>query len=182
MPDAPSPKRFRRAILLFVVFGLVFVAAGFDQFYQAVEQARATSPIRGGLLTTGTVISWTVHHGARVGETYTPIIAYTVGGQSYTFSGIYAESRPRFGSSVTVSYDPADPAHAHDLSAGRGHTLSDTLFGVALLLFSGFWFYVLARAARRQRRLAAPAPSEPEWDPTWDESLRNAPRDDERGR
>lgn len=67
--------------------------------------------VRGGQTTTGTVIDLDVSSSDDGGDTYAPIVEYTVGGQTYSFNTRNYSGPPAYhiGQQVTVLYDPANP-------------------------------------------------------------------------
>ena len=114
--------------LLFVVVGVFFLIGGYNLW-------AAVQPVAGGTTTTGTVVS--VSTGETCGRygcspNWTPTIRFeTPSGASYTFSGPTSDSQVSIGQTLSVSYLPANPTVAHDISAsGTG--------GVVLIGFGVF--------------------------------------------
>jgi hypothetical protein len=122
----------RVVVLLFNVFlaglGVFFIVSGYNL-------RAAVRPIVGGKTTIGTVVS--VLNGENCGRygcspDWTPTIRFeTPDGAAYTFAGPTYSSQISAGQTVNVSYLPANPAVAHDISASSGQ-------GVLLIGFGAF--------------------------------------------
>jgi hypothetical protein len=83
---------------------------------QHVEHARALlEPIPSGIQASGTVVG--SQHPCDLGCDYTAVVRYTDrSGRAHMFTVPYQSDDPVIGSTVKVSYDPAVPADAHDIS------------------------------------------------------------------
>lgn len=78
-----------------------------------------TRPIQGGVTTTGRVVEVVTYQGK--GTTYAAVVEFhTQQGTTQRFQGEFGSGRPTVGSSSTVSYDPAHPNDAHDLTDNPG--------------------------------------------------------------
>src|SRR5690606_30014231 len=79
-----------------------------------------TSPIEGGAITTGRVVDVLVDQGNK-GVTYRAVVEFVdVADQRHTLTNKAGDIEPRKGARVRISYDPSDPANAHDLTTGAG--------------------------------------------------------------
>ena len=119
------------ALALFVGFGVAFLIGGIHR-YDAVK------PIAGGRTTAGTVTQVNTRQNCgRHGCTtyYTPIIQFTANGRDFTFAGPDSNRSMNTGDQVQVSYDPGNPAVAHDLSAGEGQAWTQIAVGAVAILF-----------------------------------------------
>ncbi len=119
-------------LLVFAGIGVFFIVSGYNGW-------AAVRPVAGGKTATGTVVS--VTNGESCGRygcspNWTPTIQFeTPGGAAHTFVGPTYSSEIDTGQTVNVSYDPADPAVAHDVSASDGDALLLIGFGV----FASVW-------------------------------------------
>ena len=80
--------------------------------------------------------------GADEGTTYTPTVEYAVDGKTYTAKLDTASSSYRVGKTISVMYDPNDPAVVHD---GGG-------FGVYLIIVSALILVVIIVSAVREKQ------------------------------
>jgi hypothetical protein len=146
-PPSPRARAVIRGVFFlsvcgFLAMAIVLIAGGLR--HRALEQ-----PISGGVTVSGTVIEEHVTEGAK-GYAYGPVVAFTdtTGGRVvFTPPG---RSRPAgIGSRVVVSYDPRDPAEAHDLSdkAPWQWQLGTGVFILALSLV-GIWLVVRVMLGR----------------------------------
>jgi hypothetical protein len=88
-------------------------------------------PIPGGIQASGTVVG--SQQSCNRGCAYTAVIRYTDRrGGVHTFTVPYQSDEPIIGSAVTVSYDPAAPADAHDIS--RSPSTYDLQLGTFIIL------------------------------------------------
>jgi hypothetical protein len=133
--------------LVFAGVGVFFVVSGYNGW-------AAVQPISGGKTATGAVVS--VVNGESCGRygcspNWTPTIRFeTSSGGSRTFVGPTYSSQVNAGQSVKVSYDAADPAVAHDVSASAGDGLLLIGFGVfAAVLGLGSFLLGLEAINRR---------------------------------
>jgi hypothetical protein len=100
-------------------FGVILVAAlPVALIFAGLHVRGQVSPIKGGRQAAGTIVDVTSAE-ALHGRTYTPTIVFTDStGHVHLFDGPSDATSQRVGTRVTVSYDPADPDHAADVSAG----------------------------------------------------------------
>jgi len=116
----------------------VFVGIGVALLIGGMRRYDAVQPLAGGRTTTGTVVA--VGTGQSCGRHgcsayWVPDIQFTaVNGHAVTFTGPESSSPVNTGDQVRVSYDPADPAAARDLSAGVGKAGLLIAFGVLAIL------------------------------------------------
>jgi hypothetical protein len=118
-----------------------------------LQTRHKVEPIAGGVQTTGEVSDVTriaILHG---GYSYDPTVSFTDNaGHVHLFTGPSESSPPAIGSRVEVSYDPANPDHAADLSAGSAKWKVPFWIGVVLLaleLVLAGWVMVRRRALRQ---------------------------------
>jgi len=103
---------------------VVFVGVGVALLVGGVRRYDAVQPVAGGKTTMGTVVSVSTgqdcgRHGCS--SYWVPAIQFTAAdGRTVTFAGPESGSPINSGDQVRVSYDPADPAVARDMSAGSG--------------------------------------------------------------
>jgi hypothetical protein len=153
----PSRRRQRGVGVSIVVAGLVaFVAGGVYFIGSGLHSRSLTHPIAGGLETRGTVVE--VYQGGGDGTSAGPVVGFTdASGQRVAFDAPIGSHVPVIGQVAVVSYDPRNPAHAHDLS--------DTASGWKLLLWVGVaaivggfaWTALLGRVMLRACRSSAAA-------------------------
>jgi hypothetical protein len=103
---------------------LVFIGIGVALLIGGLRRYDAAAPIAGGKTTTGTVtaVSTGQNCGRHGCSTYwVPDIQFTAAnGRTVTFAGPESGNPIDAGDQVRVSYDPANPAVARDISAGSG--------------------------------------------------------------
>jgi Protein of unknown function (DUF3592) len=123
---------------LLIVIGVVSLFSGISR-YNAVQ------PIAGGRTTSGTIVA--VSTGQNCGRhgcsTYwVPMIQFTANGRNFTFAGPQSGNSINTGGQVRVSYDPAHPASARDMSAGVGQAW--LLIGIgAVVILAGSASFLL---------------------------------------
>ena len=168
-----------RAMVILSIVMVALLGGGAALIVRGLHEHSAGQPIPGGVTTTGTVVS--VQQYCTKGCTYQPTISYVVDGHTYQFAGVTRNGDPAVGSSDKISYDPLDPAVAHDLGGGSARYITDVVMGGVCTLISLLLGWVIATTPRRLRRRAAQAgPQVQPRHPTWDESLQDQPlRDDE---
>jgi hypothetical protein len=133
--------------LVFAGFGVFFIVSGYNGW-------AAVQPIAGGKAATGTVLS--VVNGETCGRTgcspnWTPTIRFeTSNGVLHTFVGPTYSSQINVGQNVRVSYDAANPAVAHDVSASAGNGLLLIGFGVFAAVL-GLGSFILGLEALHRR-------------------------------
>lgn len=134
-----SPKKAK--VVTFVMAG-VFVVFGAVFIINAEVQAASIRPIAGGQTTTGTIVNYQMGQNCgRYGCTpwWRPSIQFvTSSGTTITFTGPQDQNQEENGETVQVSYDPANPSNAHDLSANVGSTLLAIVIASLLILFALF--------------------------------------------
>jgi hypothetical protein len=139
--------------LVFAAVGVFFVVSGYNGW-------AAVQPIAGGKTVSGTVVS--VVNGESCGRygcspNWTPTIRFnTSSGESHTFVGPTYSGQISAGQDVQVSYDPADPTTAHDVSASDGDGLLHIGFGVFAAIL-GLGSFLLGLESIHRRTGLAPA-------------------------
>lgn len=126
-----KPLRWFLAVILLVLAGV--------GIHQALHERSLASPIPGGVRTIGTVTDVEPFCGR--GCSYDAVVTYTVDGRTYTVTGTRRNDAPRIGSPNPVSYDPHNPADAHDIGTRGpwlGHMVISCLFGVLALVIVAF--------------------------------------------
>lgn len=124
-------------------------------------QSRAKSePVPGGVITTGTVVDVVTHHDK--GTTYRAVIRFTDrDGRTHTFQGQEGDQQPEAGQRCRVSYDPARPLGAHDLTFNHSSwrwPFWTGIFGASLSLVTTVGTaLVLLRRRRDARAVAVPS-------------------------
>lgn len=116
-----APEAKRDIYLRFAVYACVGVGL---LIYGLVGYAKV-HPMAGGRTTTGTVTAVSTgesctHNSSNTNTTcnryWIPTIHYTVDGENFSFDGPETFSSMTVGGQVKVSYDPGNPASAHDVS------------------------------------------------------------------
>lgn len=116
--------------------------------FRSLNAREAVQPFSDGVVTRGTVLYVNAYYG-RSGSSYTATVAFVDGrGVRHTFDAPSSDQPASAGDPADVSYVPADPSLAHDLSA-RPLWQVGALSGAALSLGAA---WVLALIARRRRR------------------------------
>lgn len=116
-------------------------------------------PVAGWITTTGSVVG--VHRvSGKDGDTYGPVVSFTdMTGVRHTFTAPLSSTAPAMGDSAKVSYNPADPSKAHDLSDNGSSWLAQFAVGVVILSVAGLLLLlvltILIRAWRRRRNYSA---------------------------
>jgi hypothetical protein len=126
----------------FLVMSVILIAAGLR--HRALEQ-----PIPGGIEVSGTVVDEHVTEGTK-GYAYQPVVAFTdTVGRRVVFKPPGRSTPAGVGSRVLVSYDPRNPAEAHDLSDNAPWQWQLGA-GVAILALSliGIWLVVRVMLGR----------------------------------
>jgi hypothetical protein len=145
--------------LVFAGFGAFFIVSGYNGW-------AAVQPIAGGKAATGTIVS--VVNGESCGRSgcspnWTPTIRFeTSGGGLHTFVGPTYNSQINVGQNVKVSYDAANPALAHDVSASAGDGLLLIGFGVFAAVL-GLGSFILGLEAIHRRTGLESARQGPGW-------------------
>jgi hypothetical protein len=154
----PANKSFTLALLLvFAALGVFFVVSGYNCW-------AAVRPVAGGKTATGTVVS--VVNGESCGRygcspNWTPTIRFeTSDGESHTFVGPTYSSQISVGQGVMVSYDAADPAVAHDISASDRDGLVEIGLGVFAVVLGLGSFLIGLEAIHRRTGLASARPGQ----------------------
>jgi hypothetical protein len=149
----PANRSFTLVLLLlFAALGVFFVVSSYNGW-------AAVQPIAGGETATGTVVS--VVNGESCGRygcspNWTPTIRFeTTSRESHTFVGPTYSSQISAGQNVKVSYDPANPAVAHDVSASDGDGLLLIGFGAFAAVLGLGSFLLGLEAIHRRTGLAS---------------------------
>jgi hypothetical protein len=123
----------------------LLVGIGVTVLIGGVRRYDAGQPIAGGRTTTGTVVA--VATGQNCGRhgcsTYwVPTIQFAANGHDFTFAAPKSSDAINTGDQVNVSYEPGNPAHARDMSAGVGNAW--LLIGLgALAILAGLASFLL---------------------------------------
>jgi hypothetical protein len=100
-------------------------------------------PVRGWPQAAGWVAGFRTYQGGDQGPFYRAVVAFRAHNQVVTFdASTTTEEPPVVGSRALVSYDPANPADAHDLSMGSAWGFpfyAGIVFLVVALLAVFFW-------------------------------------------
>lgn len=149
----PANRPFALVLqLVFAGVGIFFVVSGYNGW-------AAVQPIASGKMATGTVVS--VVNGESCGRygcspNWTPTIRFeTSSGESQTFVGPTYSNQINAGQNVRVSYDAADPATAHDVSASASDGLLLIGFGVFAAILGLGSFLLGLEAIHRRTGLAS---------------------------
>lgn len=116
-----SARTSKFTAVFLILFGLVFVAAGFGV-------SKSLSIDKTWHRTNGTVISYTTDRSTdsdgSTSDTHEPVVSYSVNGQTYQVTGtIGSSSVPKIGSTKQVAYDPSNPANAKVVESGATKAL-----------------------------------------------------------
>ncbi|HTW20364.1 MAG TPA: DUF3592 domain-containing protein [Mycobacteriales bacterium] len=116
MRQRPPTPKWVSALL---VLGVVLIALLPVALIGAGLHIRGqVTPIKGGSRATGTIVGVSSEDEIH-GKSFTPTIAFTDSrGHVHLFDGPSDATAQKVGTKVVVSYDPADPDHATDVSAG----------------------------------------------------------------
>jgi hypothetical protein len=148
-PRARNGRRYTLLVLLFIN-PVLAIGLGVALLVAGLGIRSQTDPVAGWPQTTGWVAA--VHYSwpSSANEpTYVPVIAFRVADHVVMFSAPGDSNQPAVSAPAQVSYDPRDPADAHDLSIGSRWEgvaylgVGILVLGVALLVF----LYRLARRA-----------------------------------
>jgi len=144
--DSISTMRWLAAFCICVAAVGIFAMVG------ALFERGSIEPIRGGQTTSGRIIK--VDGSCVVdGCSYTATIVFHAVGRSYSTrdSLDFQQPKPVTGSTVQLSYDPADPPRVHVLSLQRSDWIAWEVVGAVFLLLGGLGALLSARSVRRQR-------------------------------
>ena len=120
---SPTPARKQlspRALLGLTVFqNIIFlgmIVGGIIGMSLTWHTRSLEQPVRGWTTTTGTVVG--IHQEAvRDGYVYAPIVSFTdTTGATHQFTAPTGDNEPSVGDPAKVTYNPQNPAEAHDLS------------------------------------------------------------------
>lgn len=122
-PDFPLPRRasnsprWLRVVrwILATLGSTAVLGAAIGGIVISLHDRSQLQPIAGGVQATGRVVDVAVDNGR--GTSYAPIVEFTdQAGQTVRFQAPYSDDEPAIATPATVSYDPRNPDHAHDLS------------------------------------------------------------------
>jgi hypothetical protein len=109
-------------------------------------------PVSGWPQTAGWVASFRTYQEGDQGPSYRAVIAFREHNKVVTFDApITTQEPPLVGSRALVSYDPLNPANAHDLSIGSSWEFP-FYAGILFLILALFAILLLARFVLRARR------------------------------
>jgi len=114
-------------LLLFLFISVVFISVGF--FVHKSQQINPSWP-----RTNGSITSYrsTMNNGQ---ISYTPVVGYTVKGQSYTVSSsTSSSSMPVVGATVPVAYNPSNPSQAKVISGAAAKVVPFISIGIGILM------------------------------------------------
>jgi hypothetical protein len=117
-------------------------------------------PIAGGVTATGRVTAVRVVSTGK-GHVYAEVVTFTdASGRTFAVTGPTSSDYPRVGASARVSYDPANPNRACDLSASSTAWLAPFVTGIVILSTALVVLLIVTIAIQRtRRRRATHAPS-----------------------
>ncbi|MBV9486855.1 MAG: DUF3592 domain-containing protein [Frankiaceae bacterium] len=140
-----------RLVTAFVWLGIALLAALPPLMIVGSFQLKAqVEPVKNGVTTTGTIVDYSSSHHLHGGTTYDPQISFNdASGGVHFFQGPSTSHRPTLNSTVKVSYDPANPDHASDLSAGKATWKVLLIIGMVTTVGE---LYVLGRVVARRIR------------------------------
>ena len=133
-----------------VGFCICLVAIGVFAMVAALFERTSIEPIRGGQTTSGRITK--VNGVCDIdGCSYTATIEFHANGRTRTMqtSLDYQQPKPVLGSTVQLSYDPADSARVHDLSLQRHDWVSWEIVGAAFVLLGLPGALLSVRSLRR---------------------------------
>ena len=154
-----KPATRRQRVVTGVFAGLGFLAVvgmSVSLLVGGLHTRSLLRPVPGGVRANGTVVDVYVHR--YKGVVYAPIVAFTdSAGQVHTFRAPTSSDRPTIGASALVSYNPMNPAEAHDLSDSSRSWRTPFYTGAILLTFVSVeslavGAFVVHRRRRRARR------------------------------
>jgi Protein of unknown function (DUF3592) len=138
----PRATTARRRIALALLFSLpiIFIAAGIWSLLIGLGIRSQIEPVHGWHQTTGWIAGF---HTSNTGRelTYSRVIRFRAGEHVVSFTAPATSAVPVVGAVAQVSYDPSNPADAHDLSMGSAWEpalyvgIGGLLLGVALMAF-----------------------------------------------
>ena len=147
--DSVSTGANRLQIGCWILFGNLFLAAFCSWgVYAGYTSWRLQSE---GVTTTGTVIQMEESNSSEGGCcVYSPVVEFTVNGQTYSFDGGNASDPPayRVGEVVNVIYDPSDPGTAQ-INKWSERWLFPILIIPAMIFTAAILNFFMIRAWRR---------------------------------
>lgn len=113
-------------------------------------------PIGGGVSTTGRVVKVITDEGSRKNRvTYRAVVEYADSeGVTHQMTNKAGDEPPYVGEVVQVSYDPADPTRAHNLTTGKGSANWPLGTGIFIIGFSVVVDLIVGVVVWRERRRA----------------------------
>lgn len=147
--DAVSTGANRLQIGCWILFGNLFLAAFcLWGVYAGYTSWRLQNE---GVITTGTVIQMEESNSSEGGCcVYSPVVEFTINGQTYSFDGGNASDPPayRVGEVVEVIYDPSDPGTAQ-INKWTERWLFPILIIPAMIFTAAILNFFMIRAWRR---------------------------------
>ena len=154
----PATRRQRVVAGVFAgLFSLIVVGMSVSLVVGGLHTRSLLRPVPGGVQATGTVVDVYAHQYR--GVVYAPIVAFTdSAGRRHTFRAPTSSDQPTIGAPALVSYNPANPAEAHDLSDSSGSWKMPFYTGAILLTFVSIegvavGVFVMHRQRRRRARM-----------------------------
>ncbi len=162
-PLSPRAARAISAYITLMLVGIIVVGVvGIVIGWHTRAQER---PVHGWTTTTGTVVG-VRNEAVRDGYVYGPIVSFVDSdGNPHRFTAPTNDDEPTVGEQATISYDPANPAHAHDLSDSGTNWLGPFVVGIFITSFGtpmfGFLTWIRIHQRRRNRLNQPVRPASP---------------------
>jgi hypothetical protein len=149
-------RNARRPVALALLFSLplIFIAVGTWSVLTGLGIRGQVEPVPGWRQTTGWIAGFHTFNTGRE-FTYSRVIRFRVDGHLVSFTTPTNSTVPVVGAAAQVSYDPSNPAHAHDLSMGSAWEpafyvgTGGLLLGVAMMVFFYWLVFVREKSTRR---------------------------------
>lgn len=152
----PWIRNFRSPVALALLSAgpVIFIAVGIWSLLTGVGIKGQVEPVPGWRQTTGWIAGF---HTSNTGRelTYSRVIRFRADGHVVSFTTPTNSAVPVVGAAAQVSYDPSNPADAHDLSMGSAWEtafyvgIAGLLLGVALMAFL-YWLVFFRFSPTRQ--------------------------------
>jgi hypothetical protein len=150
----PANRQLRRfaAFTLIPLFSTLAALAIYGFIASALTTRTLSQPVPNGITTTGTIVDYRTSTGPKSGTKYHPEDTFhAANGRTYTIFGPWGGHRPVIGATVTISYNPRNPAQAHDLTNDNEWAANLVSFGTVAFLVAAA-IAVGTRIGRRRRK------------------------------